>query len=78
MYVIVLVLPHSTVIVRVLCVVPKYKIIENSDFCSWRTNENKYKNVIVFHIRIHSYLVTGAHDPDMIATLFLSYFNVMA
>ena len=35
--VIVLVLPHSTVIVRVLCVFTNYKIIENIDFCSWRT-----------------------------------------
>ena len=30
---------------------------------------------ILFYIRIH--LVTGARDPDMIATLSLSYFNVM-
>jgi hypothetical protein len=36
-HVIVLVLPHSTVIVRVLCVFTNYKIIENIDFCSWRT-----------------------------------------
>ena len=36
-HVIVLVLPHSTVIVRVLwplCVFTNYKIIENIDFCS--------------------------------------------
>ena len=30
---------------------------------------------ILFYIRIQ--LVTGARDPDMIATLSLSYFNVM-
>ena len=34
-HVIVLVLPHSTVIVRVLCVFTNYKIIDNIDFCSW-------------------------------------------
>jgi hypothetical protein len=31
-HVIVLVFPHSTVIVRVLCVFTNYKIIENIDF----------------------------------------------
>ena len=36
-HVIVLVFPHSKVIVRVLCVFTNYKIIENIDFCSWRT-----------------------------------------
>ena len=36
-HVIVLVFPHSTVIVRALCVFTNYKIIENIDFCSWRT-----------------------------------------
>jgi hypothetical protein len=36
--VIVLVFPHySTVIVCMLCVFTNYKIIENIDFCSWRT-----------------------------------------
>jgi hypothetical protein len=36
-HVIVLVFPHYTVIERVLCVFTNYKIIENIDFCSWRT-----------------------------------------
>ena len=54
-YIIVLVTNYLIlVIVRVPCVFPKYKIIENIDFCPWRTKENKYKNVILFHIRIHS------------------------
>jgi hypothetical protein len=33
--------------------------------------------VFNFILYSHSQLVTGAHDPDMIATLSLSYFNVM-
>ena len=34
-----------------------------------------YSIISLFYIRIQ--LVTGARDPDMIATLSLSYFNVM-
>ena len=74
---VVLVFSHSTVIVRILCVFTNYKIIENIDFCSWRTYEKIYKNVFNFILYSHSQLVTGARDPDMIATLSLSYFNVM-
>ena len=60
-----------------LCVFTNYKIIENIDFCSWRTLEKNNKNVFNFILYSHSQLVTGARDPDMIATLSLSYFNVM-
>ena len=35
------------------------------------------KNVFNFILYSHSQLVTGARDPDMIATLYLSNFNVM-
>ena len=35
------------------------------------------KNVFNFILYSNSQLVTGARDPDMIATLSLSYFNVM-
>jgi hypothetical protein len=35
------------------------------------------KNVFNFILYSHSQLVTGARDADMIATLSLSYFNVM-
>ena len=35
------------------------------------------KNVFSFILYSHSQLETGARDPDMIATLSLSYFNVM-
>ena len=74
MFTIVLVLPYSTVNVRVLCVFTNYKII---DFCSWRTYKKKLIRMysILFYIRIQ--LVTGARDLDLIATLSLSYFNVM-
>ena len=35
------------------------------------------KNVFTFILNSHSQLVIGARDPDMIATLSLSRFNVM-
>ena len=63
--------------VRMLCVFTNYKIIENIDFCSWRTYEKINKNVFNFILYSHSQLVTGARDPDVIATLSLSYFDVM-
>ena len=53
--VIVLVFPHSIVIVRMLCVFTNYKIIENIDFVH---GEYKKKLIrmfsILFYIRIHS------------------------
>jgi hypothetical protein len=54
-HVIVLVLHHSTVIVRVLCVFTNYKIIENIDFFLIVGHKKKIIRMysILFYIRIH-------------------------
>jgi hypothetical protein len=39
--------------------------------------KKNYQNVFYFILYSHSQLVTGTRDPNMIAALSLSYFNVL-
>jgi hypothetical protein len=75
-HVIVLVFPHSTISVlyyAILCVFTNYKIIENIDI-----RKNVQECIQFYFIFAFTQLVTGDPEwPDMIATLSLSYFNVM-
>ena len=53
------------------------KLLKILIFAHGEHKKKNNKNVFNFILYSHSQLVAGARDPDMIATLSLSYFNVM-